>query len=102
MFEQKTKNTKEFIDMYIRQDIGDIVEYTNDLFQEAIELGASDVHIEPVRDSVTIRFRESGDFLYIDRISLDEYAKLLSRLKILANLRIDEKMRPQDGKIAFQ
>lgn len=102
MFEQKTKNVDKFLDMSVSQDVGDVVEYTNNLFQEAIETGASDVHIEPVRDSVTIRFRESGDFLYIDRISHDEYAKLLSRIKILANLRIDEKQRPQDGKIAFQ
>jgi type II secretory ATPase GspE/PulE/Tfp pilus assembly ATPase PilB-like protein len=102
MFEQKTKNVKKFLELPIVKDLGDIVDYTDSIFQEAIETNASDVHIEPVRDSVTIRFRESGDFLYIDRISHDEYAKLLSRLKILANLRIDERQRPQDGKIAFQ
>lgn len=102
MFEQKTKNVKKFLEIPTKQDLGDIVDYTNDLFYEAIDLNASDIHIEPVRDSVTVRFRESGDFLYIDRISHDEYAKLLSRIKILANLRIDERMRPQDGKIPFQ
>lgn len=102
MFEQKTKSTEKFINMSVNTDLGDVVEYTNNLFQEAIETGSSDIHIEPVRESVSVRFRESGDFIFIDRIALDEYAKLLSRIKILANLRIDEKQRPQDGKIAFQ
>jgi type II secretory ATPase GspE/PulE/Tfp pilus assembly ATPase PilB-like protein len=37
----------------------------------------------------------------VDKISHDEYAKLLSRIKILANMRIDEKHKPQDGKISF-
>jgi len=39
--------------------------------------------------------------MYVDKISTDEYTKLLARMKILANLRIDEKYRPQDGKISF-
>jgi type IV pilus assembly protein PilB len=50
---------------------------------------------------VNLRFRTSGDFIYVDRVTLEEYAKLISRIKILANLRIDEKQRPQDGKIAY-
>lgn len=101
MFENKTKNQKEFNNFPVKNDVGDIVEYTSNLFIEAIISKASDIHIEPSADFVNIRFRESGDFIYVDRISHEEYAKLISRIKIMSNLRIDEKQRPQDWKIAF-
>lgn len=101
MFEQKTKDKNQFTAMSVNTDIWDIVDYTNNLIDLAVDLNVSDVHIEPSRDFVSVRFRESWDFMYIDKISLDEYTKLLARIKILANLRIDEKFRPQDGKIAF-
>ena len=47
------------------------------------------------------RFRVHGEFVYVSKVSHDDYAKILTRIKILANLRIDEKQRPQDGKISF-
>ncbi|EKD66450.1 MAG: hypothetical protein ACD_49C00041G0002 [uncultured bacterium (gcode 4)] len=101
MFEYKTKKQKEFDNVNINGDVGDITEYTTALFNLAIELKASDIHIEPTRDYVLIRLRESGDFIYVDKIAHDEYAKLLSRLKIMSSLRIDEKQKPQDWKIAL-
>ena len=101
MFEYRTKKQKDFNNVGINSDVGDITEYTTALFNLAIELNASDIHIEPTREYVIIRLRESGDFIYVDKIATEEYAKLLSRLKILSNLRIDEKQKPQDGKIAL-
>lgn len=98
---QKITSREDYLATETTFDLGDIVLYTNDLFNFALELRASDIHIEPNKDFVTIRFRVSGDFVFVDKISHDEYAKLISRLKILANLRIDEKYRPQDGKIAY-
>jgi type IV pilus assembly protein PilB len=97
----KEKNPEKFQGMPVRRDLGDIIAYTDSIFDFAISEGASDVHIEPNRDFVTIRFRVSGDFIYVDKVSHEEYAKLISRIKIQANLRIDEKYRPQDGKIGY-
>ncbi|MBP8016920.1 type II/IV secretion system protein [Candidatus Gracilibacteria bacterium] len=102
MFSKKTKDKEEYLKMEINNDVGDIIDYTSELILLAMELQASDVHIEPLKSFVSIRFRESGDFIYIEKISHDEYTKLLSRIKIMANLRIDEKNRPQDGKIGFK
>ncbi len=87
--------------MPVSGDLGDIVAFTNTLFDFALEMRASDVHIEPNKDYVVMRYRVSGDFIFVAKISLEEFAKLISRIKILANLRIDEKYRPQDGKIAY-
>lgn len=98
---QKIKDSKVFLTMDIQSDIGDVMNYTTDLFDFALEMGASDIHIEPVKESVNVRFRQNGDFIYVDKITHEEYAKLLSRIKILANMRIDEKQKPQDGKIWF-
>ena len=98
---QKEKTPKKFLTHEVRQDIGDVIGYSNGLFDFAITERASDIHIEPSRDSINLRFRVSGDFIFVDRISHEEYAKLISRIKIMANLRIDEKYRPQDGKIAY-
>lgn len=101
MFPQKTRDQNKFLQLSANDNLWDIVNYTNDLINLAVEMKISDIHIEPARDSVGIRFRESWDFIYVDKVSLDEYTKLLARLKILANLRIDEKLRPQDWKISF-
>lgn len=98
---RKIKEAAAFSSMFPKNDIGDVVEYTNQLFEFALETNASDVHIEPTKKFITIRFRQSGDFLFVDKITHEEYAKLLSRVKILANMRIDEKHKPQDGKISF-
>lgn len=89
------------MEMPIRSDTGDAISYANSLFDLAIAERASDVHVEPGRDFVGIRFRVNGDFLYVDKMNHDDYAKFISRIKILATLRIDEKNRPQDGKIAY-
>ncbi len=99
---QKIPSQKDFLALPPSTDLGDIVAYTNSLFDYALEERASDVHIEPNKDFVIMRFRTSGDFIFIDKISIEEYAKLISRIKILANLRIDEKYRPQDGKIGYR
>ena len=48
-----------------------------------------------------IRYRENGDFVYVDKLNYEEYTKINSRIKVLSGLRIDEKLRPQDGKIAY-
>ncbi|MDD2516485.1 MAG: GspE/PulE family protein, partial [Candidatus Gracilibacteria bacterium] len=78
-----------------------IVTYTTELIEHALKLWASDIHIEPSKNFVGIRFRSCGDFVLIDKLSSETYIKLLSRIKIMAGVRIDEKQKPQDGKINY-
>lgn len=98
----KIQNSADFLKIPVSNDIGDVVLYTNNLFDYAIAMNASDIHIEPSRTFVSIRFRVHGDFWYISKMSHEDYGQLLSRIKILANLRIDERQKPQDGKITYQ
>lgn len=64
----------------------------------AIEGGASDIHIEPMDKDYRVRFRVDG-ILHVSLIMPKEIGPaVISRIKILANLKIDEKRKPQDGR----
>jgi type II secretory ATPase GspE/PulE/Tfp pilus assembly ATPase PilB-like protein len=67
----------------------------------SIELGASDIHIEETKTYVQIRFRKDGDFIIHDRLDHQNYSSLITRLKVLSRIKIDENKKPQDGKISF-
>lgn len=66
--------------------------------EKAIELKASDIHIEPIENEVHIRIRTDGKLTLDRKIKICEYNILLSKIKIKANMDITEKRRPQDGK----
>lgn len=78
-----------------------IIDFVNDLLEQALEERASDIHIEHHHDTVGIRFRIDG--LLFDRYHIDgECAlQLVSRIKIMASIDIAKKRIPQDGKITF-
>ena len=70
-----------------------------DIFKDAIKNKASDIHFEPIKDIVNIRFRINGALILVRKIKFNEYLKITSRLKVKSNLDITEKRRPQDGKL---
>ena len=75
-----------------------VIELVATLIEDAYTLRTSDIHIEPVADSVTVRFRIDGvlqDAYSLPRIILPE---VISRVKILASLRTDEHQAAQDGR----
>jgi len=69
------------------------------IFRHAVEGGASDIHIEPVADETRVRYRIDG--VLHTSIILPRYihTAIVSRIKVLANLKIDETRLPQDGRI---
>src|SRR5207237_76847 len=66
---------------------------------EAVRSRASDIHIEPMKDRVRVRYRIDGECVERDRIPLRMKGPLISRLKIMAGIDIAEKRLPQDGRI---
>ncbi|MBI4032329.1 Flp pilus assembly complex ATPase component TadA [Candidatus Berkelbacteria bacterium] len=64
----------------------------------AVSLGASDVHVEAGKDGVRIRYRVDGKLQEIVKLPLTLLAPFVSRIKILAKLKIDESRVPQDGR----
>jgi type IV pilus assembly protein PilB len=76
-----------------------IIKLCNLMIQEAINLRASDIHIEPFADRVRIRYRIDGILVERDCPPRRLLAPIVSRLKIMASIDIAEKRRPQDGRI---
>ena len=75
-----------------------IAQTINLLLEYAIRSNASDIHIEPREDYVQIRYRIDGVLKEVNRLPRNVHAALVSRVKILSNLKIDERRVPQDGR----
>lgn len=83
------------------QDISEdspISQTVNLLLEYAIRSHASDVHIEPREDAVQVRYRIDGVLKEVNRLPRTVMSALVSRIKILSNLKIDERRVPQDGR----
>lgn len=75
-----------------------IAQTINLLLEYAIRSNASDIHIEPREEFVQIRYRIDGVLKEVNRLPRNVHASLVSRIKILSNLKIDERRVPQDGR----
>ena len=95
------QNTADLESMLIKKDLWDIVSYIDNIFKSAIESGASDIHIEPNEDFIMIRFRRDWDFFIYDKIGNRNTSAIITRLKVLAKVKIDENKKPQDWKIVY-
>ncbi len=76
-----------------------IVKLVNLIFNEAVNMRASDIHIEPFEDRIRIRYRIDGHLVQRDSPPRRLLAALTSRIKVMARMDIAEKRRPQDGRI---
>ncbi|MGL5531791.1 MAG: GspE/PulE family protein, partial [Culicoidibacterales bacterium] len=76
-----------------------IVKMIDYLFKNAIEMRASDIHIEPFEFKIRIRYRIDGVLQTMNELQIESLAALVTRIKIMANLNIAEKRAPQDGRI---
>ncbi len=79
-----------------------IAQTVNLLIEYAIRSGASDVHIEPRDNFVSVRYRIDGILREANKLPKKVHSALISRIKILSNLKIDERRVPQDGRFKIQ
>ncbi len=79
-----------------------VVRIVDTLLRHAIIQGASDIHIEPMEDEVLVRYRIDG--ILNDAMTLPKHAAptIVARLKVLSNLKLDEKRLPQDGRFKME
>ena len=82
----------------------ELVRLVNRIIVEAHQQGASDIHIEPRpgKAKTVVRFRRDGDLVKYLEIPASLRSALVTRLKIMCDLDISEKRKPQDGKIKFK
>jgi type IV pilus assembly protein PilB len=76
-----------------------VVKLVNLIITEAVNLRASDIHIEPFEHDIRVRYRIDGRLVERDRAPRRLLGAILSRIKILSKLDIAERRRPQDGRI---
>lgn len=79
-----------------------IAQTVNLLLEYAIRSNASDIHIEPREQFVQIRYRIDGVLKEVNQLPRNVLGALISRIKILSNLKIDERRVPQDGRFKIK
>ena len=73
-----------------------------DLVQRAVELAASDVHVEPIGDEAQVRLRIDGVLYNAGKLTVNQCISLVTQFKVLAGMDIAEKRLPQDGRWQFK
>jgi len=81
---------------------GNIVELAGLIIAYAVAEKASDVHLEPLRNESVIRFRVDGVLHKILTLPKEMHNAVVARLKLLANLKMDDYRHPQDGRIELE
>jgi type IV pilus assembly protein PilB len=95
--EEEAEAAEEISEEDIAED-SPIAQTVNLIIEYAVKSGASDIHIEPRDKHVLIRYRIDGVLKEANRLPKRTAAALTSRIKILSNLKIDERRAPQDGR----
>lgn len=86
-------------DVDAANDEAPIIRFVNLIISQAIMDRASDIHIEPTRDELRVRYRIDGVLVAVQSVPRSMIAGVISRLKVMAELDIGERRRPQDGRI---
>lgn len=95
--EEENQEGSDFSEDDLAED-SPIAQTVNLLVEGAIKAGASDIHIEPRENYVSIRYRVDGILREVNKLPKKVHGALVSRIKILSNLKIDERRAPQDGR----
>ena len=108
MLQEFTDTAIDFTETAVEQEAGadeddqsdsPVVKLVNLIITEAVQLRASDIHVEPFEDRIRIRYRIDGRLVERDNPPRRLLGAILSRIKILSKLDIAERRRPQDGRI---
>jgi general secretion pathway protein E/type IV pilus assembly protein PilB len=95
---------QETTSLDLDDDEASVIKFVNQIFREALELRATDIHVEPLEDDLRIRYRIDGVLHEVpvpDKIKLLQ-SSVIARLKIMAHLDIAERRLPQDGRIPLE
>ena len=91
----------EVVDLRAAHDDAPVMRLANQVIAQAVEQGASDIHLEPEADSLRVRFRVDGVLLQATTVPRHLVGGLVSRVKVMAELDIAERRLPQDGRVAL-
>lgn len=111
----RQKDTKNALESYIREknimpdssetgnteeiDKSPVVLLVREMIENAVRQRASDIHIEPIEKQIRVRYRIDGVLYIRGQYDLNALAAIVTRIKIISDMDISEKRRPQDGRI---
>lgn len=93
--EGQAPSKEEFI-----QEDAPVTKIVATMLRYAVDGGASDIHVEPVREKVQVRFRVDGVLGVSLELPKKVHPAIVARIKILTSMRLDEKRKPQDGRFS--
>ncbi len=79
-----------------------IINIVNSILEHAVYEGSSDIHIEPMEKEIVVRYRIDGILKTVMTLPKSVKSGIVARVKVMANLKIDEHMKPQDGRFKIQ
>ncbi len=97
--EKKDKDDEISVERTIKAD-APVTKIVATILRYAVEGGASDIHVEATPEKVQVRFRMDGELHTSLELPLKVHAAVVARIKILAQLRLDERRKPQDGRFS--
>lgn len=100
--EEENEETAEEVNEEDLAEDSPVAQTVNLVIEYAIKSGASDIHIEPRENHVLVRYRVDGILREANKLPKKILGPLVSRIKILSNLKIDERRAPQDGRFKIQ
>jgi len=92
------EDTRKELDKKVK---GPIISLVDSIFREGIEKGASDIHIEPWKDTITVRYRIDGVLNVFSTLPRNLYEVIATRIKVMASMDITNKYTPEDGEISL-
>lgn len=79
-----------------------IVRLVNKIFSDAVQAGASDIHLTPEKEKVAVRIRVDGIIQHLFDVPTQAQASVLTRIKLLCGMDIAERRKPQDGRLRIK
>jgi type IV pilus assembly protein PilB len=98
---EEEERAAELVDLGDASEDAPVIKLVNQIVAQAVELGASDVHLSPHEHELRVRFRIDGVLQDMTTVPRKTAAGMISRVKIMAELDIAEKRLPQDGRVGL-
>ena len=98
-----TRRTRpaEVVDLRESADDAPVIRLVNQIIAQAVEQGASDIHLEPNGNELRVRFRIDGVLVETAQVQRRMVLGVISRVKIMSDLDISERRVPQDGRVGL-
>ena len=99
--EDALSKPREVVDLRESGDDAPVIRLVNQIVEQAVDRGASDIHFEPEDSGLRVRFRIDGVLVESAHVPKRMMAGIVSRIKIMASLNIAERRVPQDGRVGL-